>query len=189
MSFVVSLARTYKERSSEVGDNSSSCIGIYNTHTDAENGIKELQRVGFDMKKLSIVGKGYHTEEHAAGFYNTGERVKFWGKLGAFWGGLWGILFGWATFWLPGIGPLIAAGPLVSTILAGLEGAAVVGGLNAVGAALFSLGIPKDSIITYETALKAEKFLLIVHGTPDEVSRAKEILSTQPNHQVETHVA
>lgn len=167
----------------------NSCIGIYHTHVEAEDGIKELQRAGFDMKKLSIVGKGYHTEEHAAGFYNTGDRVKFWGKAGAFWGSLWGILFGWAFFWIPGIGPLIAAGPLVATILAGLEGAAAMGGLSALGAALFSIGIPKDSIVTYETALKTDKYLLIVHGTREEVARAKEMLSAHPGVQVGTHMA
>ena len=167
----------------------NSCIGIYNTHVEAEDGIKELQRAGFDMKKLSIVGQGYHTEEHAAGFYNTGDRVKFWGKAGAFWGSLWGILFGWAFFWIPGIGPLIAAGPVVSTILAGLEGAVAMGGLSALGAALYSFGIPKDSIVTYESALKAEKYLLIVHGTREEVTRAKEMLSAHPGVQVGAHMA
>lgn len=62
-------------------------IGIYNTHTESEAAVKELQRAGFDMKKLSIVGKDYHSEEHVIGYYNAGDRMKFWGKLGAFWGG------------------------------------------------------------------------------------------------------
>ena len=65
----------------------SAAIGVYNTHTEAEAAVKELQRSRFDMKKLSIVGKDYQTEEHVIGYYNTGERMKFWGKLGAFWGG------------------------------------------------------------------------------------------------------
>jgi hypothetical protein len=50
------------------------------------------------MKKLCIVGKGYHTEEDVVDYYNTGDRMKKWGKLGAFWGGLWGLLFGSAFF-------------------------------------------------------------------------------------------
>jgi len=167
----------------------NSCIGVYNTHTEAENAIKEVQRAGFDMKKLSIVGKGYHSEEHAGGFYNTGDRVKFWGKWGAFWGGLWGVLFGWAFFWIPGIGPLVAAGPLVATILAGLEGAAAVGGLTALGAGLYSIGIPKDSIVKYETALKSDKFLLIVHGTKEQVERARDMLQVQEGAEVTVHVS
>ncbi|MDR3601850.1 MAG: permease [Desulfosporosinus sp.] len=151
-------------------------VSVFNTHTEAEEAIKELQKAGFDMKKLSVVGKDYQTDEHVVGYYNTGDRVKYWGKLGAFWGGLWGFLFGSAFFFVPGIGPLVVGGPLVSWIIGALEGAAIVGGLNAFGAALYSIGIPKDSILKYETSLKSDKFLLIVHGTREEVEKAKEIL-------------
>jgi len=153
-------------------------VAIYNTHTEAESGIKELQRAGFDMKKLSIVGRDYHTEEHVVGYYNTGDRMKAWGKLGAFWGGLWGLLFGAAFFAIPGIGPVLVAGPLVGWIVAALEGAVVVGGLSALGAALYSLGIPKNNVLEYETEIRGGKFLVVAHGTTDDVSRAKEILKT-----------
>src|ERR1035437_1410326 len=78
-------------------------VGIYNSHTEAEASIKELQRSGFDMKKLSIVGKDYHTEEHVVGYYNAGDRMKVWGKLGAFWGGFWGLLFRSGMFGIPGL--------------------------------------------------------------------------------------
>jgi Heat induced stress protein YflT domain len=121
-------------------------VGIYSSHTAAEARVRELQRSGFDMKNLSIVGKDYHTEEHVIGYYNIGDRMKVWGKLGAFWGGLWALLFGSAFFFIPGIGPLIVFGPLVAWIVGGLEGAVVVGGLSALGAALCGIGIPKDSI-------------------------------------------
>ncbi|MGD9819437.1 MAG: general stress protein, partial [Desulfomonilaceae bacterium] len=84
----------------------NSVVGVYETHEQAENAIKELQKSGFDMKKLSIVGKDYHTEEHVVGYYNVGECMKSWGKLGAFWGGLWGFLFGAAFFFIPGVGPV-----------------------------------------------------------------------------------
>jgi hypothetical protein len=120
-------------------------VGIYGSHTEAEAGVKALQRSGFDMTKLSIVGKDYHTEEHVVGYYNTGDRMKVWGKQGAFWGGLWGLLFGSALFFIPGIGPLIVFGPMVAWIVAGLEGAVVIGGLSALGAALYGIGVPKDS--------------------------------------------
>lgn len=138
------------------------------------------------MKKLSIVGKDYHADEHVVGYYNTGDRVKYWGKLGAFWGGFWGLLFGSAFFVIPGIGPLAVGGPLVSWIVGALEGAAIVGGLSAVGAALFGIGIPKDSILKYERSIKADKFLLVAHGTSDEVDRAKRIL--QNTNAIETNV-
>lgn len=80
-------------------------VGIYNAHTDAEAAVKELQKSEFDMQKLSIVGKDYHTEEHVIGYYNAGDRMQVWGKRGAFWGGLWGMLFGSGFFFIPGIGP------------------------------------------------------------------------------------
>jgi len=167
----------------------NSCVGIFNTHQEAEQAIKDLGKAGFDMKKLSIVGKGYHTEDDAIGYYNTGDRVKYWGKQGAFWGGLWGVLIGSAFFWVPGVGPLAVGGPLVAAIVGGLEGAVVTGGLTALGAGLYSMGIPKDSIIKYETALKADKFLVTVHGTTDEVARAANILGTNNDAEVATHIA
>ena len=164
----------------------NSVVAIYNTHTEAEDAVKGLQKAGFEMKKLSIVGKDYHSDEHVVGYYNTGDRVKYWGKLGAFWGGLWGFLFGSAFFFIPGIGPIVVAGPLVSWIIAALEGAAVVGGLSAVGAALYGIGIPKDSIVKYETSLKSNKFLLVAHGTVEEAEKAKKILET--TNAVETAI-
>jgi uncharacterized membrane protein len=89
----------------------NSVVAIYETHSQAEEAVKELQRSGFDMKKMSIVGKDYHTDESVVGYYNTGDRMKYWGKQGAFWGGLWGMLFG-AFFIIPGLGPILVAGPV-----------------------------------------------------------------------------
>jgi hypothetical protein len=161
-------------------------VAILNTHIEAEQAVKELQRAGFDLKRLSIVGKDYHTEENVVGYYNTGDRMNYWGKLGAFWGGIWGLLLGSAFFIVPGIGPLVVAGPLVSGIVGALQGAVVFGGLSAVGAGLYSIGIPKDSVITYETAIKSDKFVLVVHGTTDELDRAKNVLKNM-GHEVHVH--
>ena len=167
----------------------NSVVAIYETHSQAEEAVKELQRSGFDMKKMSIVGKDYHTDEHVVGYYNTGDRMKYWGKLGAFWGGIWGMLFGAAFFVIPGIGPILVAGPLVAWIIGALEGAVVVGGLTAVGAGLYSIGIPKNSIVTYEVALKSDKFLLLAHGTADEVAKARDIIQTTHPVEVAVHAA
>jgi uncharacterized membrane protein len=164
----------------------NSTVAIFRDHTGAEHAVKELQKAGFDIKKLSLVGKDYHSDEHVVGYYNTGDRMRYWGKFGAFWGGLWGLLFGSALFFVPGIGPIVVGGPIVSWIVGALEGAAVVGGISALGAALYGIGIPKDSVLRYETSLKANKFLLVVHGTADEVERASSIL--QGTDAIETTV-
>jgi uncharacterized membrane protein len=162
-------------------------VAIYKSHAEAETAVKELQQSGFDMKKLSIVGRDYHTDEHVVGYYNAGDRMKYWGKLGAFWGGFWGLLFGSAFFWIPGLGPLLVAGPLVGWIVGALESAVVVGGLSAIGAGLYGLGIPKDSIVRYETALKTGKFVLIAHGSPEETARAHEVISRTSPEVAEQH--
>jgi uncharacterized membrane protein len=167
----------------------NSVVAIYQTHTEADQAVKELQRGGVDMHKLSIVGRGYHTDEQVVGYYNTGDRMKYWGKVGAFWGGFWGLLFGSALFMIPGLGPILVAGPLVAWIVGALEGAVVVGGLGALGAGLYSIGIPKDSIVKYETALKTDQFLLIAHGTAAEVAKAKDIIETTHPASFTMHAA
>jgi uncharacterized membrane protein len=154
----------------------NSIVAIFASHNGAEDAVRGLQKSGFDMKKLSIVGKDYHTDEHVVGYYNTGDRMMYWGKLGAFWGGLWGMLFGSAFFFIPGIGPLLVAGPLVTWIVGALEGAVMMGGISVLGAALVSIGIPENSVLQYEADLKAGKFLLVLQATPQEVDRAKNCL-------------
>jgi len=165
----------------------NSVVAIYDTHSQAEQAVKNLQKSGFDMKKLSIVGKDYHSEEDVTGYYNTGDRMKYWGKLGGFWGGFWGLLFGSAFFAVPGIGPVLVAGPLAAWIVGALEGAAVVGGLSAVGAGLYSIGIPKDSVLKYESALKADKFIVLAHGTAAEVAKARDIIQTTHPTELAVH--
>jgi len=163
-------------------------VAIYSSHEGVQNAVSELQKAGFDMKKLSIVGRDYHTEHHVVGYYNTGDRVKYWGKLGAIWGGLGGLLSGIAFFLFPGIGPLLVAGPLAVYLANAVEGAVVIGGLSAVGAALFSIGMPKDSVLKYESVLKADKFLVIAHGTRDEVQHAREIIRTTTPDEIGVHI-
>jgi hypothetical protein len=149
----------------------------FKTHHDAEKAIQSLSKAGFDVKKLSLVGKGYHSEEHPVGFYSTGDKVRSWGATGAFWGGIWGLLIAPAIFFLPGIGLVAMAGPLVATLVGGLEGAVVVGGVSALGAALTRVGVPKDQVIKYETALKVDQYVLLVHGSAADQEEAKSILA------------
>jgi len=166
--------------------NCHKCVAIFHEHMTAENAVKELQKAGFDMSKLSIIGRDYHTDEHIVGFYNAGDRVKHWGKFGALWGGFFGILFAPAFFFVPGVGPILTGGlfgsALMGMIEGGVLGALTVGGFSALGAALFGIGIPKDSVIAYERALKSDKYLLIVHGSEEETKRARDLLG---NHSEE----
>jgi hypothetical protein len=157
----------------------SAVIGVFDFHAQAEQAVKSLEAGGFPLRRLSIIGKGYHSEEKPTGFYTTGDRVKTWGGAGLFWGSLWGLLFGAAFFWIPGVGPIAAAGPFVHLLVTAVEGAVVVGGLSALGAALVSLGLSKKDVIKYEKYIKADRYLVIAHGTPEEVTRAGELMEQE----------
>src|SRR5258708_35801110 len=122
-------------------------VALYDQHSQAENAVKALQRSGFDVKKISIIGKDYETEEHVIGFLNAGDRAKIFGKYGAFWGGLMGVLFGSALMFIPVLGHIVILGPLAAVLFGGLQGAVVVGGVSALAAALSSIGIPKGSVL------------------------------------------
>ena len=67
------------------------------THADAESAIRALHSSGVDIRKLSILGKGYHSEEQALGFYDVGAKMRAWGGMGAFWGAFWGALHSWLS--------------------------------------------------------------------------------------------
>ena len=172
-------------------DNSSnsSVVAVFTDHQGAEAAVKKLADAGIDIKHLSVVGKGYHTDEKVVGFYNIGDRMKFWGKRGAFWGGLWGWLFGGLFMFIPVVGHVVVLGYLASMVVSAVEGAVVVGGVSALGAALYGSGIPKDSVLAYETALKADGFLVTAHGPAEETARAKAILATLGASRVDLHQA
>jgi hypothetical protein len=162
-------------------------VAVYESHGQAEHAVHKLAKAGFDMKTISIMGKEYHTEEHVVGYVNAGDRALFFGKLGAFWGGLAGMLFGSALMFVPVVGHIVVLGPVAATIAGGLQGAVVAGGLSALVGALSSLGIPRDSVLRYETALKADKFLVIVHGSGDDILRAKDMLTAAGSTDVQSH--
>jgi hypothetical protein len=162
-------------------------VAVFLHHHDAEAAVRKLASDGFDMTHFSIVGKGYHTEESVVGFYNAGDRIKMWGKNGAFWGGLWSLFFGGVFLTIPVVGSVMVLGHLAAMVVAGIEGAVLVGGLSAIGAALFSIGIPKDSVIHYEEAIKADGFLVLAHGPASEMERAKAIFEANNPTRVDVH--
>ena len=162
-------------------------VATFAHHREAEDAVRKLADAGFDMTHFSIIGKGYHTEEKVIGFYNAGDRMAFWGKNGAIWGGLWGLFFGGIMLTMPVVGPVVVLGHLAAMVFAALEGAVVVGGLSALGAALFSIGLPENSVIQYEEALKADGFLIVAHGPAEEMARAKTIIESANPTRLDLH--
>ncbi len=155
-------------------------VAAYDTHEGAEAAIRTVAANGLELTRFSIVGRGYHSEEQVVGFYGVGDRIRFWGTRGACWGGLWGLLFGGLFLTIPMVGAVVILGPLAAMVFAAIEsaveGAVVVGGLGALGAALYGLGIPHDGVLLYERALKADQFLVVVHGPPEQIAKARLVL-------------
>jgi len=139
-------------------------VAGFATHEAAESGIRQL-------------------------YSTTGDRMKVWGKRGAFWGGIWGWRFGAALFMIPGVGQIAVAGPLVAGLVGALRGAAIVGGASALGGALSGLGLPKDAVIRYEAAIQADQFVAIAQGTEAEVTRARSILAGASPTTLDEHIA
>ena len=166
---------------------SETLVAVYGTHVAAEEGLRTLERSGVDMRSISIVGRDYHSEEQPLGYFNLGDRVRFFGRYGAFWGTLAGILFGSFVLVIPVFGQLVILGPLAATIFSGIEGAAIGGGAGALIGGLTSIGVPRNTAVRYDVEIKADKFLLLVHGTGDEVVRARELLEASGAETIDTH--
>jgi hypothetical protein len=165
----------------------SAVVAVFKHHHPAEDAVKKLAQAGFDITKVNIVGRGCHTEEKVVGFYNAGDRIKFWGKYGAFWGGLWGLFAGGLFMTVPVIGPIVVLGHLGAIVLGAVEGAVLGGGLSALGAALASIGIPNNSVVEYEAAVKTDSFLVMIDGSLSEMERAKTILAAAKPSQLDVH--
>ncbi len=139
-------------------------VAVYQSHSAVEAAIRELRKSGFDWRKISVAGRDYR------------DRATSPNHLGAFWTAIWGMLSDWDMFAISDIGLVFVAGPLAEWSAAGMENASLFGGLSALGAGLYSIGIPKSRILQYESALKEDKYLVVVHGSADEVNHAREIL-------------
>lgn len=162
----------------------SAVVALSNTPMEAGLVIQELRHSGFDMQNLSVIGRDYYTEEGVVGTYTSGGRMQACGKTGAFWGEVWGLLFGSAFFLIPGLGPVFVAGPMVEWITRELDGAAVVGGLSALGAALYGIGVPSKGIIEYESQIRAGKVCLVANGSQEAMQDVKLPLTATGCHGV-----
>lgn len=88
---------------------------------------------------------------------------------------------------IPVIGPVVVLGHLGAMLLGAVEGAVLVGGVSALAGALGSIGIPKDSVLRYEAAVKTDHFLVMAHGSPDEIARARDLLKSASPTEVTVH--
>jgi hypothetical protein len=153
-------------------------IAIFADYHETKAAVRKLAAANFDVTNLSVVGKRCPSEEKIGGFYDLGGRVTFWGARGAFWGDLWGVFAGGVSLTIPMVGPVMVLGYLAAALVAAVEDALPAGGLGALGAALYSVGTPKDCLSQYEQAVKCDGFLVMARGSDDELASAKRMLET-----------
>lgn len=162
------------------------CVAIYLKPALAEEALSRLQSAGFDSAQLSFVGRD--TWANAAGSYTTGAGLKYCGSQGPFWERLWSVLSSWGVFWSSADGPMLVAGPLVGMIASAQKANSCDASIDGFTGGLSGIGIPEESIVQYEKALKNGAILLFVLGTLDETNRADHILDeTEEIHRTLHH--
>src|SRR5579863_1096690 len=150
-------------------------FGIYANVSQAERGVDTLIAAGFPSADISVLladsasSKDFAHEKNTKAPEGTATGVTAGGVVG----GALGLLAGIGALAIPGVGPLIAAGPIV----AGLAGLGVGGAVGGFTGALIGMGIPEYEAKRYEGRLQKGGILLSVHcNTSDEIKRAKEIM-------------
>lgn len=162
-------------------------VGLYTNQARAQQLIEKLINDDFPMDRISLLSRAGGAGDDMLGvtYHDTAERMKVWGKHGAFWGAIWGLLAS-ATglFVLPGLGPLLVAGPIVEAFSAALAGAAVAGGTMAgaavishLASALHRIGIPEDELKQIEAAVEAGQYIVILHCAPNEAEKLAHTLA------------
>ncbi|MDZ4660391.1 MAG: general stress protein [Pseudomonadota bacterium] len=150
-------------------------LGVYKTRTEVEEAVDALKADGFMTSDISVLlpdERGSQNFAHVKGT-KAPEGSATGAGAGVLIGGTLGLLAGIGALAIPGIGPLIAAGPIVAT----LAGAGVGGTIGGVSGALIGLGMPEYEAKRYEGFVKNGGLLLSVHtDDSDEASRAKECL-------------
>jgi len=164
-----------------------SVIGVYKRLAEAEDAVRALGDGGFPIDQTSIIARHLEDDRRVHGYVTACDVAKSSAVTGAWVGGIFGLLAGAAFLWLPGVGPLVVAGSLAAVLLGGVEGAAAGAALSGVLGWLFSLGVSREKILKYEEAVRAGKFLVVAHGTADDVERARQILAPSAAEQLDTH--
>src|SRR5262249_33106207 len=167
----------------------STTVAGYTNIDDVEQAVQKLAEGGFPVTQVSILARDFSTEKKVHGFVTPCDVAKSAASTGAWVGGLFGLLVGAAFLWLPGVGPLVVAGSLSAAVLGGVQGAVTGAAVAGVLGWLSGLGIDKQHILKYEEIVKAGKFLLVAHGTPEDTAKARKILEATSPAELNSHAA
>ncbi|MFC4714481.1 general stress protein [Planococcus dechangensis] len=138
----------------------SRVVGAYDTEMEAVEVIEDLQHQGYRSEDISVISKDKKDVEQVTQETGTqaGEGAAAGAATGGALGGLGGVLAGLGALAIPGIGPIVAAGP----IAAGLTGAVAGAGVGGIAGALIGIGVPEDEARDYETQFKEGRILVLL---------------------------
>ena len=163
---------------------SKSVFGIATTQGQAERIVQQLQAQGFAASEISVLMPDTAARVTLATLKRRRHRrAHARAATGGATGGIIGLLAGIGALAIPGVGPFIAAGPIMAT----LSGAAVGAATGGVVGGLIGLGIPEIEAKRYEEKLKKGNYLIAVHTDESEdVDRAKDIFKTAGAEDIST---
>ena len=160
-------------------------VGVFNDFTAAVNTTADLVGAGFRKEDISVVAQDQKGEYAKFLEAETNPDASSNVGAGALVGGLSGLLLGLAALAIPGIGPVIAAGPLAAAITGATLGAAT----GSLVGALHGLGVPDFEAKAYDQGIREGNTLVIVRAAENAVPRAIEILRQHRAVQVDRHSA
>jgi hypothetical protein len=183
---------THDHRASTTKD--ALLAAVYDNEVAAQRAVTQLNQAGCAMDMLSVLGRAHPSGDDVLGIYypSAGARMKAWAKQGALWGALWGMLTGAAALVvLPGVGPVLAAGPIVEAMISAFGGGALgatvggtLGSATMAGAAaathlaavMHRMGIPHEQLDELHAAIEQGHYVLLVRQTTAEISPWKSVL-------------
>lgn len=166
----------------------NACVLLYPNYQDARQAVEKLQTQNFNMKTVSIIGKGDASLQQHFGTSAIDKQVGFHNISARWRESLWNIPGGVLFFTLADFGALVAAGSIVALLMQEKNDMDINKGFTVLATALFNMGIPGESIKQYEEAVKAEKILLTVNGVRSDVEQACHILHNE-TQQATVHIA
>lgn len=179
-----------EQQQSDWQDRNRVLVAVFPDEKLVEPVVGRLIEGGCPMDLIAVLGRLHSVGDDTLGIYNlnVGDRMKAWGRQGAFWGGVWGMLAA-GLFMIPGVGAVAAAGYVVEAIAAGaVAGAGALGGaaaLSQLAVAYHRAGIPKEMIKSLHKAIEDGQYVFMLIGSPEELSRWRPTVESA--HPTEIH--
>ncbi len=167
---------------------SNATLTVFKSQADAEAAIRQLAKDGYDLSKVSMLGRDWDGGEQLPVRSNDNGQPGPSAPPCPSWGGIRGMLVGSGFFVVPSIGPLVVAGPLLTWIIRSMGTLPGPDKQGAMGVALHQLGIPAASVSRCQAALRSGKVVVIAEGSAMMMILAREIFRRTPVEVLEQHM-